>query len=480
MSGPDSHFQTTPADRMRAFEAKMKEAALPPEVIQLFASYLEHFFSSRNIGFIPEEDIEPVSDKDIQKQENLDKEDLEAGLSALDRAVVIKLNGGLGTSMGMHFAKTLLEVKVGLTFLDVILMQTGHYKGQDPPVTLILMNSFNTHKDTLSFLEKKGRSKNQSLILFKQHLYPKIMQDNLLPANCPEDREKEWNPPGHGDLYAALFTSSILEMLLEQGKRYAFVSNGDNLGAVLDPKILGYFVQKKLPFLMEVASRGEADKKGGHIALGKDGRLLLREVAQCPENDLGYFQDVNRHGFFNTNNIWLDLKALKDFIEENGLPRLPLIVNPKTLDPRDCDSPKVYQLETAIGAAINVFAGSGAILVGRDRFLPVKKTNDLLVLRSDCYEFGSGSQLKLNPEKKSNSIAVDLDERFYKLVDWFEARFPQGPPSLVACDSLTIRGDICFGANVVCRGNVMLENKRDEQVVIEDNRVLNGRLVFEA
>ena len=479
MSEPGRNPEATKADRMTAFDRKMHNADLPPEVIQLFKSYLEEFFSSRNIGFIPEEAIEPVADKEIQKQETLEESYLEAGLSALDQAVLIKLNGGLGTSMGMNFAKTLLKVKDGLTFLDITLMQTGHSEQGKTPSTLILMNSFNTQDDTLSFLEKKGYSKKQSLITFKQHLYPKIMQDSLMPASCPEDREKEWNPPGHGDLYAALWTSSILESLLEQGKRYAFVSNGDNLGAVLDPKILGYFSQNELPFLMEVASRGEADKKGGHVARGRDGRLLLREVAQCPENDLGHFQDVDRYSFFNTNNIWFDLKALKGFIQKHGLPRLPLIVNPKTLDPRDCDSPKVYQLETAVGAAINVFAGSGVIRVGRDRFLPVKKTNDLLVLRSDCYEFGSDSQLRLNPDKDSASTVVDLDERFYKLVDWFEARFPEGPPSLVECDSLTVRGDVRFGAKVVCRGNVLIENKRDEQVTIEDNQELIGHLVFE-
>ncbi len=479
MYEPGLNPEATEADPMTAFEQKMKNAALPPEVIQLFKSYLEEFFSSRDIGFIPEDAIEPVSDEDVQKREAFEQSDLDAGLSALDRAVVIKLNGGLGTSMGMHFAKTLLEVKTGLTFLDVTLMQTRHSEKSKSPSTLILMNSFNTHNDTLAFLEKKGGSEKQSLILFKQHQYPKVLTDTLRPAKCPDDPEQEWNPPGHGDLYAALWTSFILKRLLEQGKRYAFVSNADNLGAVLDPKILGYFLRKGLSFLMEVASRGEADKKGGHIARGKDGRLLLREVAQCPENDRGHFQDVDRHGFFNTNNIWLDLKALKDFIEKNGLPRLSLIVNPKTLDPRDCDSPQVYQLETALGAAINVFAESGVILVGRDRFLPVKKTNDLLVLRSDCYEFGSDSQLKVNPEKKANSVVVDLDEGFYKLVDWFEARFPHGPPSLVGCDSLTVRGDVRFGAGVVCKGNVLLKNKRDEQVQIEDNQELTGRLVFE-
>lgn len=468
-------------DRILAFEHKMQRGALDQEVIHLFGSYLEQLLVSQDIGFIPEAAIEPVLDQDLKKQEDLGQPDLETGLSCLDRAVVIKLNGGLGTSMGMPFAKSLLEVKAGCTFLDVILKQTKVCEQepvQTPPLTLVLMNSFNTHTDTLSFLEKKGCATAKNLSTFQQHRYPKILKQNLLPADCPRSRELEWNPPGHGDFYAALRSSSLLNTLLEKGKRYAFVSNGDNLGAVLDPAILGYFIRGGFPFLMEVAIRGEADKKGGHIAKDKEGGLLLREVAQCPEKDLLFFQDVKRHGFFNTNNIWLDLQALKDYIEENGLPRLPLIVNPKTLDPRDPDTPEVYQLETAIGAAIKVFANSGVIRVDTKRFLPVKTTNELLLLSSDCYEFDPGYQLRLNPEKSADSTTIDLDQGFYKLVDQFEARFSRGIPSLLACDSLTIRGDFSFGAGVVLRGDVLLENSQKAQVHIEDNRELSGHLVF--
>src|SRR5438105_1204399 len=80
------------------------------------------------------------------------------------------------------------------------------------------------------------------------------------------ESELEWCPPGHGDIYTALVTSGMLDALLDAGYEHAFVSNSDNLGAVLDPRILAWFAAERIPFLMEVADRTEADRKGGHIA----------------------------------------------------------------------------------------------------------------------------------------------------------------------------------------------------------------------
>merc|ERR1719238_1925627 len=194
-------------------------------------------------------------------------------------------------------------------------------------------------------------------------------------------------PPGHGDLYPAMLGSGTLDKLLGKGFKYMFVSNSDNLGATMDLKLLTYFAQSGAPFCMEVADRTDADKKGGHLAKTKEGGLLLRESAQCPDEDEKAFQDVTKYKFFNTNNLWVNLKELKKTMDANGgvLP-LPVIKNGKTVDPRDKKSTKVLQLETAMGAAIASFATAGAILIPRTRFAPVKTTNDMLALMSDAYE----------------------------------------------------------------------------------------------
>ena len=127
---------------------------------------------------------------------------------------------------------------------------------------------------------------------------------------------------------------------------------------------------------MEVADRTAADRKGGHLAQRlSDGRLVLRESAQCPDADMDAFQDIERHRYFNTNNLWIHLPSLRECLaEHDGVMGLPMIRNSKTLDPRDASSPKVYQLETAMGAAIAAFESAGALRVPRS---PVRAGQDV-------------------------------------------------------------------------------------------------------
>jgi UDP-N-acetylglucosamine pyrophosphorylase len=275
----------------------------------------------------------------------------------------------------------------------------------------------------------------------------------------------EWCPPGHGDLYPALVGSGWLDRLLAEGVKYAFVSNSDNLGAILDPVILKYFAESGAPFLMEVTRRTAADRKGGHLAVRKsDGRLLLREVAQCPEEDVDFFQDIERHQYFNTNSLWLRLDLLKEQLAADaGVLPLPMIRNSKTVDPRDKNSPKVVQLEVAMGAAIECFEGAVAIDVPRSRFAPVKTTADLLALRSDAYEVLDDGQVRLAASRDGVPPDIVLSDD-YKLVDAIEAL---GVPSLIHCKSLKIAGPVHFADGVVIEGDVEIANKTGERQTVE-------------
>jgi UTP--glucose-1-phosphate uridylyltransferase len=264
---------------------------------------------------------------------------------------------------------------------------------------------------------------------------------DLTPVEWPADPALEWAPPGHGDIYPSLVGSGMLDTLLERGYEYAFVSNADNLGAVLEPRILAWFAAERLPFVMEVVEGTDADRKGGHIAR-RDGRLVLRETAQAPEGD-DSFGDYRRWRHYNSNNLWIHLPAIA---ERGGALDLPLIVNRKTVDPSDSSSPEVIQLETAMGAAIGSIDGAGALRVPRTRFAPVKTTNDLLVVRSDAYVLSEDdARMEPAPERAGmDPPVVDLDPRFYKLLPDFEARFPSGPPSLLRAERLVVRGDVVF------------------------------------
>ena len=434
---------------LRAASEKMRADGVADAAIDVFAHYY-HELEAGATGMLPEADIEPVAD--LPRAADL-PDPPDGGKDALGRTVMIKLNGGLGTSMGMTGAKSLLEVKDGLTFLDIIVRQT-----QQLGVPLALMNSFATSEETMGFLRE--RYPDADVREFLQNKEPKLLVDDLAPAEWPADPELEWAPPGHGDIYVALQASGMLRSLLDDGYEAAFVSNSDNLGAVLDPTLAAAFLNADAPFLMEVVPRTKADRKGGHLARRReDGRLVLRETAQTPEEDREALQDVGRHRYGNTNNLWVDLVALDRVLRErSGVLGLPMIVNRKTVDPSDQSSPEVFQLETAMGAAIEVFEGAGAIEVSRTRFAPVKTTNDLLVLRSDFYVLTEDVHVVPADGREPGSLFVDLDPDHYKLLRDFDARFPAGPPSLVRASRFVVRGDVTFGPDVAVEGETELES----------------------
>lgn len=457
-------------EHLPAFRAKMESASIHPAIIDTFAYYYKQVVGGET-GLVPCKDIEPVGADEVADADNIG-EYADAGSQALKNAIIIKLNGGLGTSMGLTGPKSLLEVKDGLSFLEIMLLQA-----EQRSVKLALMNSFSTHDDTLAALAKIRPAQNP--LLFLQNKFPKIMQKNLAPATWPPNPQLEWNPPGHGDIYSAIYTSGILKSLLDQGIIYAFISNSDNLGATMDTALLGYFAANNFPFMMEVARRTPSDVKGGHLARYKDDCLMLREAAQCPPEDIHAFQDINIYGFFNTNNIWINLKALRVLIEKHGTVKLPMIRNPKTLDPGDQDSPEVYQLETAMGAAISLFEGASAIKVPFARFLPVKKCNDLLAIRSDRFVFSKEKNLILSPNACSQEIKIDLDARYFGKIDLFDQKFVGQVPSLADCETLTVQGDVLFENNVSIKGRAAIKNNRKTQVVIREGSVVDKDLTFD-
>ncbi len=441
----------------------MQNAGLNDLVIQSFSTYYYQVLEGAT-GKISENEIEPPNETNIIDYDNLQTSDF----SQLEKLVVIKLNGGLGTSMGLRKAKTLLKVKGDLNFLDIIARQILHLRGRSgKDIPLLLMHSFNTQTDSLSYLRKYSQLSLPHLPLdFVQNRFPKIRKDDLSPLQNENDN-LNWNPPGHGEIYSVLASSGVLDKLLELGFKYAFISNSDNLGAVVDEKIFNYFAKSKTPFLMEVCRRTELDKKGGHLAQTKNGQLLLRETAQCTDDESELFQDVDRFSYFNTNNLWVNLKALKQkLFETNNLLPLQLILNEK-----EVNGIKVFQIESAMGAAINVFKSSQAVVVHRDRFAPVKKTTDLLAIWSDAFRLTEEYKIVLDNGMK-NPPKIDLNDRYYKTIEQLQKHFAEGIPSLKQCRSLTVQGNVYFGKNVEIIGNVtIIGDKKLEHCRLEDLEV---------
>ncbi len=440
-------------------EAKMKSAAVSSAAIEAFRRNF-HALVRQESGMIAENAILPA--QGLPDWSNIAPHAPQPAHSRLGEVVVIKLNGGLGTSMGLQAAKSLLDVRDGATFLDLMVQQIQNLReSSGQMVRLLLMNSFNTSEDTLAHLQRYASQglADAAEVELMQNQIPKLEADTLAPVSWPADPELEWCPPGHGDLYPALVGSGWLDRLLAAGVKYAFVSNSDNLGAVMEPALLEYFAQSGAPFLMEVTRRTSADRKGGHLAVRQsDSQLLLREVAQCPSDDLDAFQDIEKHQYFNTNNLWLRLDALHARLQQcDGVLPLPMIINRKTVDPRDKKSTPVIQLEVAMGAAIECFPGAAAIEVPRSRFAPVKTTADLFSLRSDAYQVGTDGRVMLRAERQGVPPDVVLDDR-YKLVDAIE---DIGQPSLIDCARLEIKGAVRFAPGVIIAGNVTIENRSE-------------------
>jgi UTP--glucose-1-phosphate uridylyltransferase len=442
---------------------KMADAGVPSRAIDVFSAFYRELEQGSR-GMIREDDVEPLTD--VAHAADLRVDDAAAREAAAVTAV-IKLNGGLGTSMGMDRAKTLLPVRADLTFLDVIVGQVKHVREElGVRLPLLFMNSFRTRDDTLAALpdDLNGDLPQD----FLQNREPKLRADDLTPVEWPADPSLEWCPPGHGDLYTALETSGVLATLLEAGFRYATVSNADNLGAAPDPAMMGWFAASGAPYAAEVCRRTPADVKGGHLVVRRsDGRLVLRETAQTADEDAEAAADMTRHRYFHTNNLWFDLEQLAQTLaDREGVLGLPLIRNEKTVDPTDPSSPKVVQIESAMGAGVEVFDGATAIEVDRSRFLPVKTTNDLLLLRSDVYGVGPDFRVRAQVDPP----LVDLDRRFYTTIGDFDARIPD-PPSLVDATSLTVRGDWRFGRGVVVAGDVRLDDDGTARAIAANSRL---------
>ncbi|MCI7551597.1 MAG: UTP--glucose-1-phosphate uridylyltransferase [Actinomycetaceae bacterium] len=438
-----------------AAEEKMRAAGASELAIKVFTRYARQV-SEGATGLIPEETIEPITQVPSIEDISVDPEKAH---EALDATVLLKLNGGLGTSMGMDKAKSLLPVRDGLRFIDIIAGQIKAARERyDVRLPLILMNSFRTREDSLEALDPDIEVDGLP-IDFLQGKEPKLLVDTLQPAQWPADPSLEWCPPGHGDIYTTLADTGLVDRMLDLGYKYMMTSNADNLGATPSAEIAAWFAASGADYAPEVCVRTAADRKGGHLARRiSDGRVILRDTAQTPPDQMDYFTDEHRHPFFHTNNLWFNLEALRDLLRKtDGVVDLPLIRNRKHVDPTDSSSPEVYQLETAMGAIVQSFAHAQPVCVPRSRFLPVKTTNDLFLLRSDVYKLTPDYHLALI-DSLQTAPTIDLDKNYYGFVADFDERIP-AVPSIQQLESLKVTGDVAFTGHEELSGTLEISGR---------------------
>jgi len=387
-----------------------------------------------------------------------------------NKLCILKLNGGLGTTMGCVGPKSAIEVREGSSFLDLNVKQVKYLnKEYGCDVPFILMNSFNTHDDTMAILRKYSTS-HVRIENFNQSRYPRILKDTLTPMPTSfSGKLEEWYPPGHGDIFQALYDSGLLDQLLAQGKEYVFISNIDNLAATVNFDILEHMADSGSEYIMEVTDKTRADIKGGTL-IEYGGQIRLLEIAQVPSHHVEDFKSIKKFKIFNTNNIWVSLPAIKRIVESGVLRDMDVIMNPKKVNGRN-----VIQLETAVGSAIRFFKNAHGINVPRDRFLPVKSTSDLLAIQSDLYTLLHGT-LVMNPARPFGSTPIVKLGSSFKEVQAYQDRF-LSVPNLLELDQLTVSGDVYFGAKVTLKGTVIIVANHGARIDIPSGSILENKVV---
>lgn len=447
-------------------EKIMREQGSSDEKISLFQDLYNRYISERD-SKIDWQNISTPSESSILDYSALDEVSGEEARSLLSELAVCRLNGGLGTSMGCVGPKSAIEVKNGLSFLDLMVEQIHTLNvtyGTNVP--LVLMNSFNTDQDTQKIIGKYEDI--LPIHTFQQNAFPRLRKDSLLPVSAEKYGQQAIYPPGHGDFYQSILTSGILDRLIEEGKKYIFIANADNLGASVDLAILKLLKTSNSPYIMEVTNKTRADVKGGTLIKTADQPLRLLEIAQVPKDHVEDFKSVKKFRFFNTNNIWINLVKLKERLQNNSL-HLDVIVNRKSIEKLP-----IIQLETAIGSGINNFRGSLAVNVPRVRFVPIKKTDDLLLVQSNLFIIENGI-LRKNPERQFGGIPLIRLGEYFKSVDDYQNHF-ETLPDILELDLLTVVGDVYFGRNITLRGNVILVCERG-QLHIPDNALIENKVM---
>jgi len=482
-SGHDHFREMTLMDAMDSLEREMttlletcsdeKHKAMKVKEFDGFKRLFSRFLEETGPS-IQWDKISLLKDHAVPRYDTLPRQEDKAKLKEmLSKLVVLKLNGGLGTSMGCTGPKSLISVRNELTFLDLNVQQIEHLNNEyDVDVPLVLMNSFNTDEDTEKSIRK---FKNIVKIhTFLQSEYPRINRESLLPiAKSASGDHEAWYPPGHGDVYESFYNSGLLDKFIAEGKEYVFISNIDNLGATVDLTILNHLLNPQNgpapEFVMEVTDKTRADVKGGTLVEYED-KLRLLEIAQVPKERVDEFKSVNKFKIFNTNNLWINMPAIKRVVENHQL-HMEIIVNPKTLD----NGLNVIQLETAVGAAIKSFNGAIGVNVPRSRFLPVKTTSDLVIVMSNLYSLDSGSLVMSEKRMFPTVPLVKLGTSFKKVKDFLE-RFP-GIPDILELDHLTVSGDVTFGKAVTLRGTVIIIANHGERIDIPPGAILENKIV---
>ncbi|KAK7351945.1 hypothetical protein VNO77_11734 [Canavalia gladiata] len=376
-------------------------------------------------------------------------EDIEETKKLLDKLVVVKFDGCPGRNMGFECPKSAVDITDGLTFQDLIINQIENLNSKyGCRVPLLLFIKDDTHDSTLKVMEKYSKS-SVEVHTFKQIEGPEL---KLSGGHYSKDEVHSFDEV---DMFRSLMTRGTLDSLLSQGKEYILVMKSDNVATIIDPNILNHLMTNDIEYCMEVTP--------SHLfnLVLTPRNFKLQEIARN--------QDKHSKGNFkliDTTNMWVSLRAIKRLVDGYELMHRTPSVSKKN------DYDQTLQ-DIAAGPAIQFFNNVVGVSVPESRYLPLDATSDLLVVQSDLYTCREGV-LTRNPARTNPlNPVIDLGPEFEK-VDAFQGRF-RSIPSIIGLDSLMVRGDVWFGANITLKGQVTIVAKPGMKLEIPDGVIIDNK-----
>ncbi|WVZ19020.1 hypothetical protein V8G54_006342 [Vigna mungo] len=330
-------------------------------------------------------------------------EDTEETKKLLDKFVVLKINGAQGRNMDLDGPKSAINISDGQTFLDMIINQIEMLNSKyGCRVPLLLFDKNDIGDTSLKVLEKYSKSSVEVHTL-------KPGESGELKLSGEHSSKEEMHPFDEAEVFRSLMTGGTLDSLLSQGKEYILVLKSDNVATIVDPNILNHLMINDIEYCMEVTP----NQSFNLILTAMKFKLssIFVRVLSCAV-------------IFKHMKMWVSLRAIKRFVDADELKQ---------------EKPSVFKF----------FGNVIGVSVPESRFFPLDVTSDLLLLQSDLYTCREGV-LTRNPARTNHSNPViDLGPEFEKISD-FQSRF-KSIPSIIELDSLRVRGDVWFGANITLK-----------------------------
>lgn len=341
----------------------------------------------------------------------------------LEKLVIVKFNGSLGTRIGFSGPKCTMEIGGGLTCLDLIINQIEDLNAKyGCNIPLLLLNAGSAHRGVLKFLEKHPNKNIHCVPQSSLHL------DSFSNSSAKgQDNEDEMNSFNLAEVVLPLVNSGKLGELSSQGKEFILMLGSDNLAQVVDLKILYHMMENDIGFCLEVMPKSSE----------------IEESKQSQNEEDTPIPTTKKNWKF-VDTVWMGIQSIENILEGRAAEENLTISK--------------------------LFDNHFSLSVPKSRYLPVEATSDLFLLQSDLYTLSEGTVTRNTARENPTDPSIELGPLF-KTVNDFQERF-KSIPSIIGLDSLKVAGDVSFGTGITLKGKVNIHARPGTRIEIPDGAVL--------